>query len=83
MLHNAMLSVATAFSSVGVVRAAETRDAFASAAKALIEQECAAPRVATVQALGMLASYHSGRGEQTLGFMYFGMPHFYFPILAN
>ena len=72
MLHNAILAVSTAFSSDGVVRAPETRAAFASAAKALLEQECAAPRVSTIQALGMLASYHSGRGEQTLGFMYFG-----------
>lgn len=73
MLHNALLAVATAFSSIGVIRAEETRGTFAGAAKMLLEQECAAPRIATVQALGMLASYHSGRGEQTLGFMYFGV----------
>ncbi|KLO06178.1 hypothetical protein SCHPADRAFT_946303 [Schizopora paradoxa] len=45
----------------------------AERAKSYIESECARPSVSAVQALSLLASVYSGMGEQTLGFMYFGM----------
>lgn len=72
-LHNSLLAVATAFSSDPEVRKSETRARFAKEAKAYVEAECSRPSVCAVQALGMLASYFSGKGQQTLGFLYFGM----------
>ncbi|KAH8110080.1 hypothetical protein DFH11DRAFT_830218 [Phellopilus nigrolimitatus] len=72
-LHNTLLSVATAFSTDREIRKREIRSRFAEEAKAYIEEECSRPNISTVQALGMLASYYSGMGQQTLGFMYFGM----------
>ncbi len=49
------------------------RFVLAERAKSYIESECARPPVSAVQALSLLASVYSGMGEQTLGFMYFGM----------
>ncbi|KAI5116274.1 hypothetical protein M0805_009231 [Coniferiporia weirii] len=72
-LHNILLAVAAAFSTDPVIRKAETRARFASEAKTYIEEECSWPNIGTFQALGMMASYYSGQGQQTLGFMYFGM----------
>lgn len=72
LLHNCMLAVASAFSSDPVIRRPETRARFAEKAKAYIEVECSRPNISTVQALGLFASYCSGQGQQTLGFMYFG-----------
>ena len=72
-LHNVLLAVATAFSSDPEVRKSSTRQRFADEAKTYVEAECSRPSVSAVEALGMLASYYSGKGQQTLGFMYFGM----------
>lgn len=72
LLHNCMLAVATAFSSNPEIRNPETRAKFAEKAKGYIEVECSRPNISTVQALGLFASYYSGQGQQTLGFMYFG-----------
>ncbi|THH02957.1 hypothetical protein EW145_g6655 [Phellinidium pouzarii] len=72
-LHNSLLALATAFSTDAEVRKLETRMRFAEEAKTYIEDECSWPNISTVQALGILASYYSGQGHQTLGFMYFGM----------
>ena len=73
LLHNCMLAVASAFSSDPLIRKPETRARFAEEARAYIETECSRPNICTVQALGLFASYYSGQGQQTLGFMYFGM----------
>ncbi|KAL5522840.1 hypothetical protein ACEPAG_8858 [Sanghuangporus baumii] len=72
-LHNMFLAVGTAFSSDPEIRKPETRARFADEGKAYIEEECSRPNISTVQALGLLASYYSGQGQQTLGFTYFGM----------
>ena len=72
-LHNSLLSVATAFSDDPQISSMETRQKFADEAKSYIEDECSRPSISAVQALSMLASFYSGQGLQTLGFMYFGM----------
>ena len=72
-LHNSLLSVATAFSDDPQISSMETRQKFADEAKSYIEEECSKPSISAVQALSVLASFYSGQGLQTLGFMYFGM----------
>ncbi|TDL25413.1 hypothetical protein BD410DRAFT_785348 [Rickenella mellea] len=71
-LHNAMLAVASAFSDEEGVRGEGGR-IFAERARGYVEGECERPSLGAVQALAMLASYYSGMGQQTIGFMYFGM----------
>ena len=71
-LHNALLAVGTAFSSDPKVRKSKTRARFAEEGKVYIDEECSRPNISTVTALGLLASYYSGQGQQTLGFTYFG-----------
>ncbi|KAF9460391.1 hypothetical protein BDZ94DRAFT_1266118 [Collybia nuda] len=73
MLHNALIAVATAFSDDPRVRDLKSRQCFASTAKGYIEAECQQPNISVVHALSVLGSYHSGLGEQTLGYLYFGM----------
>jgi hypothetical protein len=72
MLHNALISVATAFSDDPSVRDPKSRQRFASAAKSYIEAECQEPNISVVHGLSFLGSYHSSLGEQTLGYLYFG-----------
>ena len=72
MLHNALISVATAFSDDPRVRDLRARQAFAKEAKGYLETECQMPTISVVHALSMLGSFHSGIGEQTLGYLYFG-----------
>lgn len=72
-LHNSLLAVASAFSDDPEIRKTEVRERFVNEAKSYLEDECSRPNISTVQALGVLASYYSGRGQQTLGFMYFGL----------
>lgn len=72
MLHNALMAVATAFSDDPRVRDLKSRQAFAIMAKSCIESECQQPNISVVHALSVLGSYHSGLGEQTLGYLYFG-----------
>ncbi|KLO08374.1 hypothetical protein SCHPADRAFT_893935 [Schizopora paradoxa] len=72
-LHLCLLAVATAFSDDPEVSNINFRRRFVDAAKMLMEQECAHPSISAVQGLSMLGSYYSGLGEQTLGFVYFGM----------
>jgi hypothetical protein len=72
MLHNALIAVATAFSDDPRVRDLKSRQCFASTAKGYIEAECQQPNISVVHALSVLGSYHSGLGEQTLGYLYFG-----------
>lgn len=71
-LHLAILSVATAFSDDPVIANKDTRKKFADLCKSRIEDELGAPSLSAIQGLGLLGSYHSGLGQQTLGFVYFG-----------
>lgn len=73
MFHNAILSVALAYSDDARLRSRSIREQFAKKAKDYIEVECHHPTLSTVQALAALGSYHSGFAEQGLGFMYFGV----------
>lgn len=73
MLHNAILALATAFSDDPVVHHIEFRRQFAGRAKSHIEKDCLTPNVCTVAALSLIATFHSSRGEQSLGYLYAGM----------
>ncbi|EPQ54782.1 hypothetical protein GLOTRDRAFT_77517, partial [Gloeophyllum trabeum ATCC 11539] len=73
MLHNALLALALAFSDKPHLRDVETRRRFAAQAKKDIETECERPNISVVHALSLIGSFHSTQGEQTLGYMYFGM----------
>lgn len=73
MLHNAILALATAFSDNPSIRNNRMRDCFARKAKEYIEIECPRPNLSVVNALNALASYHSSLGEQSLGYLYFGV----------
>lgn len=73
MLHNSLLAVATAFSDDPRIRDLKARQTFATLAKSYVETECQQPNISVVHALSCLGSYHSGLGEQTLGYLYFGM----------
>ena len=77
MLHNALISIATAFSDDPRVRDLKARQAFAKEAKGYMERECQMPNISVVHALSVLGSFHSGLGEQTLGYLYFGSSLFY------
>jgi len=72
MLHNALIAVATAFSDDPRVRDLKARQAFAKEAKRHFERECQMPNISVVHALSVIGSFHSGLGEQTLGYLYFG-----------
>ncbi|ETW83538.1 hypothetical protein HETIRDRAFT_438733 [Heterobasidion irregulare TC 32-1] len=73
MLHNSLIAVATAFSDDPMIKADEVRNKFAAKAKESLEQECERPHLSAVLALSILANFHSSRGEQSLGYMYFGI----------
>ncbi|PPQ92012.1 hypothetical protein CVT25_004869 [Psilocybe cyanescens] len=73
MLHNALVALALAFLDDHRFRDLKARQYFANTAKSFIEAECQKPNLSVVHALSVLASYHSSQGEQTLGYMYFGM----------
>ncbi|KAF9026866.1 hypothetical protein BDZ89DRAFT_832235 [Hymenopellis radicata] len=73
MLHNALMALATAFSDDPKIRDYKSRKYFSDEAKRLWESECAKPNLAMVHALSLLGSFHSTNGEQTIGYVYFGM----------
>lgn len=73
MLHNAILSLALAYSDEPRLSSRATRARFVEQAKSTLETECSRPSLACVHALAYIASFYSGEGEQTLGFLYFGM----------
>jgi len=73
MLHNALVALALAFVDEPELRDLKARQYFANTAKSFIEAECEKPNIGVVHALSILASYHSSQGDQTLGYMYFGM----------
>lgn len=72
MLHNAMLAIGTAFSDDPTLRDFKARMYFLEKAKSYIEDECSTPHLCAVQALSLIGSFHSGQGEQTLGYVFFG-----------
>ena len=72
MLHNAIMALALAFSDepFGDLK---TRTCYANHAKSFIEAECRRPNLSVVHAFSVLATFHNAQGDQTLGFLYFGM----------
>ena len=72
MLHNALLALATAYSDDPRVHDIEFRRIFARRAKSYIEKDCLTPNVCVVGALSLLSTFHSSRGEQSLGYLYAG-----------
>ena len=72
MLHNALVALALAFADEPF-NDIKTRQIYATAAKSFIEDECRKPNLSVVHALSVLSSYHNSQGDQTLGYMYFGM----------
>lgn len=73
MLHNALLALALGFLDDPAVRDYKARHYFADEAKKYIEAESSKPNLCSVNALAAIATFHSSQGDQTLGFMYFGM----------
>ncbi|PPQ63888.1 hypothetical protein CVT24_010355 [Panaeolus cyanescens] len=73
MLHNALVALALAFLDEPQFRDLKSRQYFANAAKSYIETDCQKPNLSVVNALSILASFHSSQGDQTLGYLYFGM----------
>ncbi|KAF9555002.1 hypothetical protein CPC08DRAFT_643525, partial [Agrocybe pediades] len=73
MLHNALVSLALAFLDDPQFCDIRVRQHYANMAKSFIESECRKPNLSVVHALSLLASFHSSQGDQTLGYMYFGM----------
>jgi len=73
MLHNALIALASAFSDNHRIRDLKSRQYFAELAKSYIDKECQTPNISVVHALSILGSYHASQGDQTLGYMYFGM----------
>ncbi|EJT98056.1 hypothetical protein DACRYDRAFT_101988 [Dacryopinax primogenitus] len=72
LLHNAILALATAWSDDPVLSSPEVRDKFARRAKVCIDIEASKPTLSTLHGLTILSSYYSGKGDQGLGWMYFG-----------
>lgn len=69
LTHNAMLSVALAYSDSEDLRSRRVREKFAQHAKRFLESECQAPTLSTVQGLAILSSFHAGFGEQSKWFL--------------
>ncbi|KDR76970.1 hypothetical protein GALMADRAFT_95630 [Galerina marginata CBS 339.88] len=73
MLHNALVALGLAFLDEHRFRDLKARQYFANTAKSYIEAECRKPNLSVIHALSILASFHSSQGDQTLGYLYFGM----------
>ncbi|KAI0638671.1 hypothetical protein C8Q77DRAFT_1092212 [Trametes polyzona] len=73
MLHNSVLALATAYSDMPLIKDIRYRRMYARKAKSYIEAECQRPTIPLITALGVLAAFHSAAGEQSLGYLYFGM----------
>ncbi|KZT38249.1 hypothetical protein SISSUDRAFT_774606 [Sistotremastrum suecicum HHB10207 ss-3] len=72
-LHNSILAIATALSDYPQIKADANRLMFADAAKSVFEDECKRPTISTVSGFSFLSSFHSGRNEHALGFVYIGL----------
>ena len=75
MLHNALVALALAFLDEPY-NDFKRRQIYANTAKSFIEAECRKPNLSVVLALSVLCSFHIAHGDQTLGYMYFGMTSF-------
>jgi hypothetical protein len=73
MLHNALVALAMAFSDDFRICDLNSRLYFARKAKSYMEAECQSPNISVVNALSILATFHSSLGDQTLGYIYFGL----------
>lgn len=73
MLHNALLAVAAAFSEDPRIRDVRTRRIFADEARKYLEAEQRQPSITLIHSLSILSTYHSSLGEQTEGYICFGM----------
>jgi len=73
MLHNALVALALAFLDDPKFTDLKSRQYFANTAKSFIEAECQKPNLSVVHALSVLSSFHSSQGDQTLGYLYFGL----------
>ncbi|TFK25471.1 hypothetical protein FA15DRAFT_358461 [Coprinopsis marcescibilis] len=73
MLHNALVALALSLLDEPAFRDLKAREYFANEAKKYVDIECSRPNLCTVSALSTLGTFHSSQGDQTLGFMYFGM----------
>lgn len=73
MLHNSLVALACSFSDDPAIRDIKTKRAFLTHAKSFIDKECDRTRLSTIQGLSIIACCHSTMGDQTLGYMYFGM----------
>ncbi|KAI8989905.1 hypothetical protein BD414DRAFT_460220 [Trametes punicea] len=73
MLHNAVLALATAYTDDPLIKDMRYRMMYARKAKSYIEAECQRPTIPLITALGVLAAFHSAAGDQSLGYLYFGM----------
>ncbi|KAF8802030.1 hypothetical protein BYT27DRAFT_6777102 [Phlegmacium glaucopus] len=73
MLHNALVALALAFLDEPRFRDLKSRQYFANTAKSFVEAECRNPNLSVVHALSILSSFHNSQGDQTLGYLYFGM----------
>ena len=72
MLHNALVALALAFMDEPL-KDLKIRQCYAIHAKSYIEAEGRKPNLSGVLALSILGSFHSSQGDQTLGYMYFGI----------
>ena len=72
MLHNALIALALAFSD-DQFREIGVRERYASTAKSFIESESRTPSLSGVHGLSVLGSYHNSKGDQTLGYTYYGL----------
>ncbi|CAE6451953.1 unnamed protein product [Rhizoctonia solani] len=73
MLHCALLAYGSAFSDNPEIRSPSSRAEFGRYAKQWLDYEFERPVMALVRALALLAEYHCGIGERSIGFMYMGM----------
>ncbi|KAJ7594961.1 hypothetical protein C8J56DRAFT_453389 [Mycena floridula] len=73
MLHNALVALAMAFSDDPRLNDIKAREQFAATAKGYLEEDLKKPNIAVVQALSLLGSFHSSKGDNNLGWLFFGM----------
>lgn len=73
MLHNALVALALALLDDPKLTDLKARWKFAETAKGLMEEECRRPNLSVVHALSILSTFHNSQGDQTLGYMYFGV----------
>jgi Fungal specific transcription factor domain len=73
MLHNALITLGCCFSDDLFLHDSHWENIFLMKAKSFMDAECKKPRISTIQALGIIATYYANHGQETLGYMYSGM----------